>query len=348
MPHQVGRSRCCRCLRRQRVAAGRRLRDRVQGDAGALAPARLSITTGWPVLAVMCASMRAARSVTPPAEVDTISLSVWRGSSGRRRQVASEATTITRRGTQSWESSASVTDCANSNTVGKEGGFARRAHHLDAARRACDGGTARRAHCVSPTSRQAPCPPYEDSSWTTNTPCRADPVLGAYRDQGKWPELTATFAPEGEIAVSWFSGPFREFVALPGELRGRRAPGHLILPRTCGLPASARWPRPTSSSWCARGSARCSPTSPPMHASSIGRAPRRSLDDPRAHGDLRADRPDPVEPSRISPSCSRRQISRSTRRPIAIWLRAWTPPAARWRGGLPRWHCGNRAALCTV
>jgi hypothetical protein len=25
---------------------------------------------------------------------------------------------------------------------------------------------------------------------------------GLYRDQGKWPELTATFAPEGEIAVS--------------------------------------------------------------------------------------------------------------------------------------------------
>jgi hypothetical protein len=35
---------------------------------------------------------------------------------------------------------------------------------------------------------------------------------GLYRDQGKWPELTATFAPEGEIAVSWFSGSFREFV----------------------------------------------------------------------------------------------------------------------------------------
>ena len=36
---------------------------------------------------------------------------------------------------------------------------------------------------------------------------------GLYRDQGKWPELTATFAPEGEIAVSWFSGAFSEFVA---------------------------------------------------------------------------------------------------------------------------------------
>jgi len=33
-----------------------------------------------------------------------------------------------------------------------------------------------------------------------------------YRDQGKWPQLLATFVPEGEIAVSWFSGGFREFV----------------------------------------------------------------------------------------------------------------------------------------
>ncbi len=35
---------------------------------------------------------------------------------------------------------------------------------------------------------------------------------GLYRDQGKWPQLTATFAPEGQIAVSWFSGSFGEFV----------------------------------------------------------------------------------------------------------------------------------------
>jgi hypothetical protein len=35
---------------------------------------------------------------------------------------------------------------------------------------------------------------------------------GFYRDQGKWPELLATFAPEGQITVSWFSGDFREFV----------------------------------------------------------------------------------------------------------------------------------------
>ena len=37
---------------------------------------------------------------------------------------------------------------------------------------------------------------------------------GHCRDQGRWTELAATFAPEGEIAVSWFSGSFGEFVDL--------------------------------------------------------------------------------------------------------------------------------------
>jgi SnoaL-like protein len=35
---------------------------------------------------------------------------------------------------------------------------------------------------------------------------------GLYRDQGKWPELTATFVPEGRIAISWYSGSFAGFV----------------------------------------------------------------------------------------------------------------------------------------
>lgn len=34
-----------------------------------------------------------------------------------------------------------------------------------------------------------------------------------YRDQGRWPELLETFHPEGTIAVTWFAGPFNEFVA---------------------------------------------------------------------------------------------------------------------------------------
>ncbi|MBI1200965.1 MAG: hypothetical protein GC182_00505 [Rhodopseudomonas sp.] len=34
-----------------------------------------------------------------------------------------------------------------------------------------------------------------------------------YRDQGRWTELLDTFYPEGRIAVTWFAGPFSEFVA---------------------------------------------------------------------------------------------------------------------------------------
>jgi hypothetical protein len=37
---------------------------------------------------------------------------------------------------------------------------------------------------------------------------------GLYRDQGKWPQLLATFSLEGQIAVSWFSGDFAKFVDL--------------------------------------------------------------------------------------------------------------------------------------
>src|SRR5436190_20893573 len=35
---------------------------------------------------------------------------------------------------------------------------------------------------------------------------------GAYRDQGKWKELRSTFTPDGHISVSWFRGPFEQFV----------------------------------------------------------------------------------------------------------------------------------------
>src|SRR2546430_4883350 len=35
---------------------------------------------------------------------------------------------------------------------------------------------------------------------------------GLYRDQRRWHELLSTFHPDGEIAVSWFRGPFHEFV----------------------------------------------------------------------------------------------------------------------------------------
>jgi hypothetical protein len=35
---------------------------------------------------------------------------------------------------------------------------------------------------------------------------------GVYRDQGRWKELRGTFTPDGHISVSWFRGPFDQFV----------------------------------------------------------------------------------------------------------------------------------------
>jgi hypothetical protein len=35
---------------------------------------------------------------------------------------------------------------------------------------------------------------------------------GTFRDQGKWKELRGTFTPDGHISVSWFRGPFEQFV----------------------------------------------------------------------------------------------------------------------------------------
>ncbi|HEY2532753.1 MAG TPA: nuclear transport factor 2 family protein [Xanthobacteraceae bacterium] len=35
---------------------------------------------------------------------------------------------------------------------------------------------------------------------------------GIFRDQGQWNELRGTFTPDGHISVSWFRGPFAQFV----------------------------------------------------------------------------------------------------------------------------------------
>ncbi|MGC1445298.1 MAG: nuclear transport factor 2 family protein [Xanthobacteraceae bacterium] len=46
---------------------------------------------------------------------------------------------------------------------------------------------------------------------------------GLYRDQGKWKELRSTFTADGHIAVSWFRGPFEQFVE---RCRAGHAAGH--------------------------------------------------------------------------------------------------------------------------
>jgi hypothetical protein len=37
---------------------------------------------------------------------------------------------------------------------------------------------------------------------------------GACRDHGRWKELRATFTPDGHISVSWFRGPFEQFIEI--------------------------------------------------------------------------------------------------------------------------------------
>jgi hypothetical protein len=54
---------------------------------------------------------------------------------------------------------------------------------------------------------------------------------GLFRDQSRWAELLETFTPDGTIAVSWFRGPFHDFVE---QCRSRHASGgrskHLLMP----------------------------------------------------------------------------------------------------------------------
>jgi len=46
---------------------------------------------------------------------------------------------------------------------------------------------------------------------------------GFWRDQGNWERLRNTFHPEGTITVSWFSGPFSEFIRRSMNMRKTRS-----------------------------------------------------------------------------------------------------------------------------
>ena len=46
---------------------------------------------------------------------------------------------------------------------------------------------------------------------------------GVYRDQGKWQELRGTFTADGHISISWFRGPFDQFVE---RCKANSAAGH--------------------------------------------------------------------------------------------------------------------------
>jgi len=61
---------------------------------------------------------------------------------------------------------------------------------------------------------------------------------GFARDQGRWDDLLAIFHPGGEIAVSWFRGPYSEFVAHCQRNFGRVIKGEYVtLSGSIGLPS---------------------------------------------------------------------------------------------------------------
>lgn len=66
---------------------------------------------------------------------------------------------------------------------------------------------------------------------------------GFARDQGRWDDLLAIFHPGGEIAVSWFRGPYSDFVAHCARNYGRGSEAkHLLWPAR----VSVNGPRATS------------------------------------------------------------------------------------------------------
>jgi hypothetical protein len=54
---------------------------------------------------------------------------------------------------------------------------------------------------------------------------------GFARDQARWDDLLDTFHPDGHIHVSWFNGPFADFVARCREQHGKGLSAkHLLWP----------------------------------------------------------------------------------------------------------------------
>ena len=189
------------------------------------------------------------------------------------------------------------------------------------------------------TLPQSPAFPRHDpqgNAWISPTKSPAPKLIQAWgfaRDQGRWDDLAAIFHPGGEIAVSWFRGPYPEFVAhCRQQFRQRqRGQASALAGARRGERRRAPPPRPTSPSWCARPSRASRSTSPPTAASSTGsRTPRRRLAHRRARGAVREGparsgravgkvRRDDGEVGRreISGAVSLHGLSRARRRPLA-------------------------------
>jgi hypothetical protein len=149
---------------------------------------------------------------------------------------------------------------------------------------------------------------------------------GLYRDQGKWPQLIATFVPDGEIAVSWFSGSFREFVERCRKAfeAGQRSK-HQIFPSTVRV-AGDRALAETNVVILVRQKIEGVLADMTSYARFLDRLERGSGRWAiRERAAIRSSR------RRRSTSSSQRPTSRPIPSPTAIWPRASSPPVERSR-----------------
>lgn len=124
-------------------------------------------------------------------------------------------------------------------------------------------------------------------------------LWGLCRDQGRWADLLDTFHPDGEIAVSWFRGPFPDFVARcrQGHEAGNRSK-HLIWPSVVQV-AGERAVAETNTAILVRQVIEGVPTDLTSHARFLDRLERRSgaWKIVERAAIYERDRLDPVEPS---------------------------------------------------
>ncbi len=171
---------------------------------------------------------------------------------------------------------------------------------------------------------------------------------GLCRDQGKWPELLATFTPDGFISVSWFSGPFAQFVdrSRAAFAAGQRSKHHILpsVVRVTGERAIGE----TSIVIHVRQDIHGVPVDMTSHGRFLDRLERR--DGRWAIRERCAiyerDRLDPVEPSEAFDKLFKTGDFSAVSRAVPLHggaAHGRRPPARA--GGLSRWRCGDGGAV---
>ena len=154
---------------------------------------------------------------------------------------------------------------------------------------------------------------------------------GFARDQGRWDDLLAIFHPGGEIAVSWFRGPYPEFVEHCRRNFGNGSEAkHLLWPARVAV-NGARATAETNVAILVRQTIEGVEVDLTSNGRFLDRLERRDgvwrMVERAAL--YEKDRLDPVEPSAKFDALMAGADARNIRRRTATWPIACTPPAAR-------------------